>query len=364
MPTGLWGLLVHSHRLRLLLAPALLVPALRPWAARAPEARADEVGATPLVLAGPLCQEPPPLHERFGASPADVPFPSAPPDEGALRAGEWTLWIQSFATGNLARRAVARHQRVLRMGPDDARPQLLHEQASTGRVKAWLRDDGLAVVQPIGPEPRLVWPGGDASELDALPRPPAAAGSSYRDLERVWFLGDAIVYDRNPSVDRYAVAVMWVDVDQRVVTRHRLLLSVGGAPDQQPRCRDERIDERELLRVGDYLLWCNQGGRTVARALRAADLRSGAALRPDAVEVRARDREALLAWCEGRRADADGGAGPWELETWAVGQLARIGRAQDAQRLHALREAIEGDDHGRAALRAAYEAALETLGAR
>ena len=311
-----------------------------------------------------LPQDPPPLHERLDASPADVPFPSAPPDEGVQRAGEWALWVQSFATGNLARRAVAHHQRVFRLGPGDGEPELLHEQTSTGRVKAWLRDDGLALVQPIGPRPKLVWAGGTSHELEALPMPPAAPGSPYHDLERVWFLGDAIVYDRNPSVDRYAVAALWVDVDQRAVTRHRLLLSVGGAPDQQSRCWDERIDELELLRVGDHLLWSNQGGRTVARTLRAADLRNGAALRPDSVEVRPRHREALLAWCEGRRTDPDWRWGPWELETWIVGQLARIGRPQDAPRLRALRDGVDGGDEARAALRAVYDAALAALDER
>src|SRR6516162_4510197 len=113
------------------------------------------------------------------------------------KAGKWLATVEATPVGPPGGRTRAFRQRVFRQGPEDRAPVRLYEQTSTGRVGIRLREDGLLLVQPVGPLPRLYFPGFSEPVELTLPSPRKLdKNSAYTDAGTTWFLDDCLFYSR------------------------------------------------------------------------------------------------------------------------------------------------------------------------
>jgi hypothetical protein len=263
------------------------------------------------------------------------------------KAGKWLATVESTQAGPPGGRTIAYRQQVLRQGPDDAMPVLLYEQTSTGRVGIRLRDDGLLLVQPVGPLPRLYFPGSkEPVQLELPPPRKMNRDSAYTDAGTTWFLGDCLFYSRMAAPGHLLIGFVRIDAGKKAVAEARLCLEVAGK--EQGEAYAAAVTP-VVFRAEDYVFWVNTGYHNAfypdavstewrSRKLRVLSLKTGAPVDPDRVpvEVLRRNRERLLDFVEQQAHNR----AP-ELEVWAVGVLARIGGPKEAGRLRALSRTVE-----------------------
>jgi hypothetical protein len=293
------------------------------------------------------------------------------------QAGKWTAVVELKMVGNPMARAWRYRQRVLRQGPDDKEPVLLFEESSTGRVQINLRDDGLLLVQPVRTLPQMYFAGSKDPVTLNLPPPknwtlrPAPSGK----IGTTWFLGDCLFYCRKPRPGYLLIGFVRVDAAKKTTTDSKLGVEVADSNQSEARAAEVLPI---VFRVGDYVLWVNRGhhteyhpeavqGEWKQRKVRCLSLAKGelvdAARIPEAVLRQNKDR--LLEFVEKQAHNRSP-----ELEIWAVGAIARIGDAKDAERLKALSRTVvvtmnavspttlESTDKP---VKAAYAVALEQL---
>src|SRR5262245_11349011 len=173
------------------------------------------------------------------------------------KAGKWLATVEATSVGPPGGRAVASRQRVLRQGPDDRTPVLLYEQTSTGRVGIRLRDDGLLLVQPVGPLPRLYFPGSkEPVELELPPPRKLARDSAYTDAGTTWFLDDCLFYSRMAAPGHLLIGFVKIDARKHAVAEARLCLEVVA---QEQAVAYAAVVMPVVFRAGDYVFWVNTG---------------------------------------------------------------------------------------------------------
>jgi len=292
------------------------------------------------------------------------------------KAGQWVATVEATPVGLPGGRARVYRQRVFRQGPEDNAPVQLYEQTSTGRIGIRLREDGLLLVQPIGPLPRLYFPGfKEPVELVLPPPRKLAKDSAYTDAGTTWFLDDCLFYSRMAFPGHLLIGFVRLDAKRPAVTEARLCLEVVA---QEQGVAGAAVVMPVVFRAGDYIWWVNTGyhnvfypdaivGEWKSRKLRALSLKTGAPVDPERVPdaVLAENKERLLRFVEEQAHNRSP-----ELEIWAVGVLARVGGPKDAERLRALSRTVEettievAPNELRATdtvVKSAYASALEAL---
>ncbi len=268
-------------------------------------------------------------------------------------------------------------QRVFRQGPNDAEPVLIFEQSSTGSVQINLRDDGLLLVQPIGPLPRLYFPGKKEPMLLELPPPQEwdFRFSPYTEIGKTWFLGDCLFYNRMAHPGHRLIGFVRIDAAKRAVAESKLCVEAADAMQASANAANVLP---VVFRVGDYVLWTNWGhhteyhpeavrGEWKERKVRCINLKTGDLIDPAKVPetLLQNNKDRLLEFIEKQAHN-----GSPELEIWAVGAIGRIGNAKDAGHLKTLSRTIEETLNAVSPTRlqttdkpvkAAYAAALEAL---
>jgi hypothetical protein len=269
-------------------------------------------------------------------------------DKRRQEAGGWVASIERERAGPEGGRAIAYRQRVLRRGPDDKKPVLLYEQTSTGRVRMLLRDDGLLLVQPVGPLPRLYFPGLKEPVERELPPPRQWEFQSapYTSVDQVWFLGDCLFYARRAYPGHLLVGFERIDPAKRTVGEGGLCLE---ATDKEQAEATAAAPRPVVIRVGDYVLWVNAGfhssyfpdavrGQWKPRRVRALNLLTRKLVNRDELpEKLLRDNKVHLLAVLNEQVH---NRSP-ELEVWIVGALARVGGPTDVARLRALARTIK-----------------------
>jgi hypothetical protein len=263
------------------------------------------------------------------------------------KAGKWLATVEATPVGPPGGRARASRQRVFRQGPDDRAPVRLYEQTSTGRVGIRLREDGLLLVQPVGPLPRLYFPGSrEPVELVLPPPRKLARDSAYTDAGTTWFLDDCLFYSRMAAPGHLLIGFVRLDPKRPAVAEARLCLEVVAV--EQGVAYAAAVMP-VVFRAGDYVWWVNTGyhnafypdavvGEWKPRKLRALSLKTGAPVDPDRVPeaVLRQNKDRLLSFVEEQAHNRSP-----ELEVWAVGVLARIGGPKDGERLRALSRTVQ-----------------------
>jgi hypothetical protein len=275
---------------------------------------------------------------------------TAPGDEPVVqaqeKAGKWLATVEATQASPPGGRAIAYRQRVLRQGPDDAAPVLLYEQTSTGRVGIRLRDDGLLLVQPIGPLPRLYFPGSkEPVQLELPPPRKMNRDSAYTEAGSTWFLDDCLFHSRMAAPGRLLIGFVRIDAGKKAVAEARLCLEVAGK--EQGEAYAAAVMP-VVFRADDYVFWVNTGYHNAfypdavsaewkSRRLHVLSLKTGTPVDLDRVpvEMLRRNRERLLDFVEKQAHNRSP-----ELEVWAVGILARVGGPKEAGRLRALSRTV------------------------
>lgn len=287
----------------------------------------------------------------LAALPFAGPSRTAADDGGTVKseekAGKWLATVEATPVGPAGGRAAAFRQRVFRQGPHDKQPVLLYEQTSTGRVGIRLRDDGLLLVQPVGPRPRLYFPDSkEPVELDLPPPRGLDKDSAYTDAGTTWFLDDCLFYSRMAAPGHLLIGFVRMDAKEKAVAETRLCLEVVA---KEQAVAYAAVVMPVVFRAGDYVFWVNTGyhnafypdavtGEWKARKMRALSLRTSAPVDPDRVpeEVLRQNKDRLWGLVEEQAHNRSP-----ELEVWAVGVLGRIGGPKDAERLRALSRTIQ-----------------------
>ncbi|MEZ6194682.1 MAG: hypothetical protein R3F20_02980 [Planctomycetota bacterium] len=279
------------------------------------------------------------------------PVPSAPgaePDRRVVldvRRGDWQLVIDQVRTSRPGAHAPRHGYRVLRRREGEEEAKVLWEEATTGRVHAFLREDGLVFLDPVGDSTRFILPDGRV-----LPYPlPGFATDvephGYTDLSvnaggRVHFLEDLVLVTRSAGIGRAQIAWLKVDLARAEIGPYHRILEVENPADQRDgRCA---MVDGPVLHVKKRLVWVNEGFRSDYkydevdpewrdRRLRVWDLEAARFVDPTALD------EKCLAGAEGpviaflgakddRRVDP-------EFALWA---LPRLGRTADRKHFPAL----------------------------
>lgn len=296
---------------------------------------------------------------------------------GKHQAGKWTAFISRKDLGSPGAHARGSQHTVFRQGPDDAKPVLIFEESSTGSVQINLRDDGLLLVQPVRTLPRLYFPGSKDPATLNLPPPKnwTLRSAPSGKIGATWFLGDCLFYCRTPHPGYLLIGFVRIDAAKKATADSKLCIEVIDYRQSEARAAEVLPI---VYRVGDYVLWVNRGhhteyhpeavqGEWKQRKVRCLSLAKGelvdAAKIPEAVLRQNKDR--LLEFVEQQAHNRSA-----ELEIWAVGAIARVGNAADAERLKALSRTVlvtmnavsptrlESTDKP---VKAAYAAALESL---
>lgn len=263
-------------------------------------------------------------------------------------AGKWVATVEATRAGPSQGRAIAYRQRVFRQGPNDKEPVQLYEQTSTGSVGIRLRDDGLLLVQPVGPLPRLYFPGSkEHVDLELPPPKQMDVKHAYTEAGDTWFLDDCLFYSRKARPGHLLIGFVIIDARKKAVSESRLCLEVVA---KEQGVAHAAVVQAVVFRAGDYIFWVNAGyhnafypdaimGEWKSRKLRVLSLKTGALVDPERVpaEVLRQNKERLLDFVEKQAHNR----AP-ELEIWAVGVLSRIGTKKDAERLQALSKTVEG----------------------
>lgn len=270
---------------------------------------------------------------------------AAPQIVTSLAAGGWRLEIRRGENVKPGSRAPRHAYEVLRQAPGADAPARLFTETTTGRPHAFLRDDGLCFLDPVSAKPRLVFPDGAAVDhpLHVVGTPCEDWGCD--DLHangggRVHFFGDDIVVVRSPG-HLLQIARFRVDITAHTATPLTAILEVCGTGAEAQATKNAAMPLLPMLRLGDVLLWVNQGAggkmqwerltspwRT--RALRAFDLSTqqfvDVATLPDPFFLEHHVR--VLTFLE---QEAQGHA--VEFEAWGIRRIGELGLANDFDRV-------------------------------
>lgn len=284
------------------------------------------------------------------------------PWEERHTAGKWIVTVCGVLAGTGNERVVRFDQEVLRQGPDDkAAVCLFSQRTARGAIGIRLRDDGLLLIQPVGKHGRLYFPG-SAEPVELVLPTPQKLDSEYHYLNagQTWFLDDVLLYDRKPTSDCRQIGFVRIDLKKKSVAEGRVCLELGG--------RSAAIEAAALrpmvFRAGDHVFGVNAGwphmidedqvkAEWKTSQVRVLDLKAGALITPDRVpeEALRRHKDRILDFLE-----KEAHIRCPELETWALTVLARVGAAQDADRLRVLLRTVpEGP------MRQQYATALQAL---
>jgi len=279
--------------------------------------------------------------------------------------GKWVATREDTLVGNPQARAQRFRQQVFRQGPEDREPVLLYEQTSTGRVGFHLRDDGLLLVQPIGPLPRLYFPRSqEPIDLVLPPQQGTDLDHGYRDPGTTWFLDDYLFYSRDMP-GRRLIGFVRINVEERSVVENKVCIDVDNVDED---CA--RVDNA-VFKAGDYVFWVNRGyfggfsrrppqvqSEWLVRKVRAMRMKSCELVAPEQVplDVLRKNKERLFDFVVKQVHNRSP-----ELEIWAVNVLAKIGTRADAEQLRALSRSFQVSTTLDEEVRATYAATVRTL---
>ena len=260
-------------------------------------------------------------------------------------AGGWRLEIRRGENVRPGSRAPCHRYEVLRWAPGASAPECVCAETTTGRPYAFLRDDGLCFLDPVGALPRLVFPDGVAVDhpLHVVGMPCDDWGNDDLHVSgggRVHFFADDIVVVRSPG-RLLQIARFRVDVTAHTATPLEAILEVCVAGAFADAAKSAAMPLLPMLRLGDVLLWVNQGaggkmqwerlaGPWRTRALRAFDLATkqfvDVATLPDQFFLQHHDR--VLTFLE---QEAQGHA--VEFEAWGIRRIGELGLANHFARV-------------------------------
>lgn len=279
------------------------------------------------------------------------------------QAGVWRATVEKTLVGSPQRHVLTWNQKVFRQGPDDSEPVLVYEQTFSDGVRIHLREDGLLLVEPAGSAlPRLYFPRSKDPVEIRLPPPRTTDPDDYDfKMGTTWFLDDSLFYSRH-YLDHRLIGYLRIDPKKSTLNESKLCLDIVAD-------EDSGRPLPAVFRAGDYIFWVNKGydntiippepsNEWVASKMRALSMTSCKAIEPEDVplEVIQRNKTRLLKFVE----DQVHNRSPL-FEVWAVGILARVGDANDAERLRALSRTAKETTTDDALVKAAYANALQTL---
>jgi hypothetical protein len=203
----------------------------------------------------------------------------------------------------------------------------------------------------------------------AAPRKWTYASDPSTEAGNTWFLDDCLFYDREAFPGHRLIGFVRIDAAKKKLGESKLCYEVV---EKQQAVGYAAAVLPVLFRIGDYVLWVNQGydnswypdvvrGEWKSRRIRAIDLKTGEPTDSEKVpeELLRTNKDRLWKFVESQAHNR----AP-ELEIWAVAAISRVGDAADAVRLTVLSRSIDGNVNEAGPVRKAYDTAVKTLESR